>query len=93
MKYLVAGIGALAVVTMTVPAHAQFHHSAPARVVVVPHGGGNGAGVAWGVAGGVTALGILGALVAPPPPPPVPYVYAAPPPVVYAPPGYYWRRY
>ena len=89
-RYLPAGLGALAVVAMTVPAQAEWRHPA-ARVVVVPHHG-PGPGAAWGVASGLAALGIVGALAAPPvyaPPP----VYYAPPPIYYGPPTVYWRGY
>jgi hypothetical protein len=99
-KYLAAAVGALAIVTMTgIPAHAELRHvGVVARPAPVFHpgpvfhhgGGGNGAGVAWGVAGGIATLGVLGALLAPPPPPPV---YYAPPAVVYPPPYMYWRGY
>jgi hypothetical protein len=98
LKYLTAGFGALAVVAMT-PAHAELRHVTVARPVTVFHPapgfhhGGNGSGVAWGIAG-ITTLGVLGALAAAPPavyaPPPV---YYAPPAVVYPPPYMYWRGY
>lgn len=89
-KSLVAGFGVLTIVAIAAsPAHAEWRR--PASVVVVPHHGWNGAGVALGAAGVVTTLGVLGALAAPPAYYPPPVVYATPP-VVYAPYGY-WRRY